>query len=450
MAAVQLFAGLVAFAIMVRIDAIISFAVILPLVAVVGVSQIVRHRLQKYHRASRAATGDVTGFLGELFGAVQAVKVAGAEQRVLRRFDTLNEARLENTVRDQVFQASLGAMYWNTAQLGTGVILLLAAGAMRSGSFTVGDFALFVSYLQSLSSIPFSIGYWIARYRTYAVNFERMSELLNGAPLQALVEASPTHMRGPYPTVPIPLKGPGDRLDRLEARGLGYLFPGSDRGIKDVSFVVERGELVIVTGRIGSGKSTLLRLTLGLLPRDRGEIRWNGLVLDDPGTIPVPPRAAYTPQVPRLFSESLRDNILLGLPSDRFNLDEAVELAVLDQDVAVMQNGLNTLVGPRGVRLSGGQIQRAAAARMFVCEPELLVMDDLSSALDVETEALLWDRIFERRESTVIAVSHRRAALRRADRIVILEDGRVAADGPLEELLRDSSAMRDLWESARA
>jgi ATP-binding cassette, subfamily B, bacterial len=250
--------------------------------------------------------------------------------------------------------------------------------------------------------------------------------------------------------VPIPLKGPGDRLDRLEVRGLSYLFPGSDRGIKDVSFVVERGELVIVTGRIGSGKSTLLRLTLGLLPRDRGEIRWNGLVLDDPGTILVPPRAAYTPQVPRLFSESLRDNILLGLPSDQFNLDAAVELAVLDQDIAVMQNGLNTLVGPRGVRLSGGQIQRAAAARMFVCEPELLVMDDLSSALDVETEALLWDRIFARRESTVIAVSHRRAALRRADRIVILADGRVAAEGPLEELLRDSSAMRDLWDSARA
>src|SRR5439155_5522247 len=138
---------------------------------------------------------------------------------------------------------------------------------------------------------------------------------------------------------------------------------------------------------------------------------------------------AYTPQVPRLFSETLRDNILLGQPAGDHALKEAVHTAALDRDLGGFPRGLETLIGPRGVRLSGGQIQRAAAARMFVREPALLVFDDLSSALDVETERALWERLFQRPHTTCLVVSHRRAALRRADRIVVLKDGRVEDTG---------------------
>jgi ATP-binding cassette subfamily B protein len=117
---------------------------------------------------------------------------------------------------------------------------------------------------------------------------------------------------------------------------------------------------------------------------------------------------------------------------------------VLGPDLEVMEAGLDTIVGPRGVRLSGGQVQRAAAARMFVREPELLVVDDLSSALDVETERTLWERIFER-DTTVLAVSHRRATLRRADRIIVLREGRVEDIGALDDLLQRSAEMQALW-----
>src|SRR5205823_4034278 len=171
-----------------------------------------------------------------------------------------------------------------------------------------------------------------------------------------------------------------DRLETLEVRGLGYRYPGTQRGIDGISLRVRRGSFIVVTGRVGAGKTTLLRTLLGLLPRDTGCILWNDQLVEDPASFFTPPRCAYTPQVPRLFSATVRDNILLGLPERSVDLPAAVRAAVLERDSDGLERGLDTIVGPRGVRLSGGQIQRTAAARMFVTDPELMVVDDLSSA----------------------------------------------------------------------
>ncbi|MDE2822606.1 MAG: ABC transporter ATP-binding protein, partial [Chloroflexota bacterium] len=215
--------------------------------------------------------------------------------------------------------------------------------------------------------------------------------------------------------------------------------------IKAVDLDLPRGTFTVVTGRIGSGKTTLLQALLGLVPIDRGEILWNGRVVEAPWEFLVPPRCAYTPQVPRLFSDTLRNNILLGLHQAETDVDRAIRLAVLETDVATLENGLDTVVGPRGVKLSGGQAQRTAASRMFVREPDLLLFDDLSSALDVETEHLLWQRVFEMQDVTSLVVSHRRSALRRADNIIVLKEGEVDAEGKLDDLLRSSAEMQRIW-----
>jgi len=443
------FFAIVAAVVMWRIAPLITAALFVPLLLVSFVTEALGRRIMAYRAAAREATSRVTGFLGELLGAQLAIRVAGAASHAVARLDELGDARRRQAVRDTVFAELLDSFNLNLVHIGTGIVLLLGAQAIRDGRFTVGEFALFVVYLDQLGWYPAEIGRLISDLKRIDVSFGRMRAIVPGEAARELVAPAPVYLGRALPDVPP--APPRERLEQVDARGLTYLRSDGTGRVTDVSFTLARGSFTAITGRIGSGKTTLLQLLLGLLPLDGGEIRWNGRLIDDPATFFVPPRSGYAPQVPRLFSESVRENVLLGRSDDSVALRIAIEAAVLEPDIAALERGLDTLVGPRGVKLSGGQVQRTAAARMFVRDPELLVLDDLSSALDAETEAELWRRLFARgRAVTCLVVSHRPTVLRRADQILVMDEGRLGARGTLEELLTSSDAMRMLWREAQS
>lgn len=443
-----LITALVGTAIMFAINPWVTLGTFLPLAGVVWLVSTLSERIERYRRANREATEKVSGAIGEMFNAVQAIQIANAESQVIAHLRHLNQQRQEAAIRDAVLLRLIWSLSGNMVTIGTGIILLLAAASFRQGAFTVGDLALFVNFIWPITQLMTVTGELWAGYKKAGISFARLRALMPTAPDEDLVAAANMHESGSYPAITVPILEPQNRLHGLSVRGLTYHYPGSDKGIQQINLTVRPGTITVITGRIGAGKTTLLRVLLGVLPPQSGEILWNGQPITHLTRFFGPPHFAYTSQVPRLFSEPLRDNLLAGLPEAGVDLSVAIYQAVLEQDVNGMPDGLGTLVGPRGMRLSGGQVQRSAAARMFVRQPQILVFDDLSSALDVTTEQQLWERLFAQNQTpTCLVVSHRPAVLRRADHIVVLRDGVIIDEGRLSELLDRCLDMQALWQA---
>ncbi|HEY3110433.1 MAG TPA: ABC transporter ATP-binding protein, partial [Chloroflexota bacterium] len=234
--------GASALAVMVSISPTITLVGLAPLLLVAAAIQTQQWRIKAYRAASRAAVGRLTGFLGEMLGAVQAVKVAGASGQVLAELDRLNDARRRTALRDGVFGELLESFNVGVIGLGTGLVLLLGAGAIRAGAFTVGDFALFVTYLGALVWLPDEIGRLLRYLRQIDVSHERMAAL---APGTRLVAGAPLDLRGAPPEPAAPVRAGDDRLELLEARGLTYRHSGSGRGIEGVDLRLPRGSLTV-------------------------------------------------------------------------------------------------------------------------------------------------------------------------------------------------------------
>ena len=443
--------GLGAIAIMARIDWLATLLVVMPIALSTLTIELVDKRVIALRAESRRWGARVAEFIGETFNSLLAFKLAPSHRGLSRTLDDLNAQRRRAALRERGLSVMLDSVSGGTTVLCIALLLLYISLSNNGRGISVGDFVLFVTYVDRIADYAGWLVYMIGSFKRARVSIRRLQAALPQDEPNPLVLAAP----GPIAAARAAARGTETNvapLARLTLQGLTYVYPHSRNGIRDVHLTLDAGSFTVIAGRIGAGKSTLLKATLGLLPLQEGALAWNGQRVAQPDVFMTPPRVSYTPQVPKLFSDTLANNIALGKDIPATDISEALATAVFGPDLATMPDGLATRIGPRGLRLSGGQIQRVAAARMLANGNHLLVIDDVSSALDLDTERLLWDRILNRVRPgglptpTCLVVSHRRRVLRHADQIAVLRNGRVEAVGPLDELLETSAEMRSIWE----
>lgn len=355
--------------------------------------------------------------------AARTVKLAAATPAVRRHLREVDAGRVNAAVREHRVQALLDGVPIVMVQAGVvaGWLIYLAGGWNLATALlvttAVNGFDWFGRVAGSVITEAPGVRAWK----------DATARLAGGTDLMAL-PAGVDLVRGVAPAPPIP---PRTALRELSVRDLTAVHADGTIGVDRATFSVGAGQLVLLLGPVGSGKSSLLAALAGLV-HHTGHVQWNGVDVQDPQVFLRPGQVAYVAQVPRVLSGTFADN--MRLDHDR-PLERAVADARLDSDITDA-GGLDALVGHRGVRLSGGQVQRLAFARALATDAELALADDVSSALDARTEIELWDAL-RARGTTVIASTSKRAALQQADRVLVLLDGRITAHGSWTELAPD-------------
>jgi ABC-type multidrug transport system fused ATPase/permease subunit len=348
------------------------------------------------------------------------VKLAAATPAVHRHLREVDHGRVEAAVLEHRVQAVLDGVPMVLVQCGVvaGWFVLLQGGwDLATALLVTSAVSVYVWYGRVAGAVV-TVAPGVAAWARATSRFAGGVDLMH-------VPQGVDLVRGTAPTPVVPRREP---LAALEIEAFDAVHDDGTVGVSDVDLTVRAGELVLLLGPVGSGKSSLLASLAGLVDHT-GSLRWNGAEIGDPQVFLRPSQVAYVAQVPRVLSGTFADNVRLD---HERGLDAPVDDARLSAAVADA-GGVEARVGPRGVRLSGGQVQRLALARALAAEPELLLADDVSSALDARTEVELWEAL-RRRGTTVIGSTSKRAALRRADRVVVLEDGAVAAVGPWSKL----------------
>jgi len=413
----------VSFILMARMDLPLALAAASPLLLGVPLSAVIMRRLHARYGASQDSLGELTARVQEDITGVRALKTYAREAVGLANFDRTNADYTGKAVRVSLYDALFEPYFRFVPQIGFIAVIAWGGCKLALGQMKAGDLVMFLAYVELMIWPIFAAGMGLNMLQRARASAKRLEELFTAPP-----DERPSEHSGP------------DRLDgNLAFRRLSFTHRNKEApAIVDFSLEVPAGAVLGITGPTGSGKSTLLALAAGLLTPPRGTVYLDGADLCDVGRGKLRRAVTLVEQTPFLFSRSLEENLAYGREEPcPERVQEAVRLAALESEVARFEQGLATMVGERGVTLSGGQRLRAALARALVVEPRILLLDDVFSAVDVETERTIWDRIRPRlKGTTILVVSHRISVLRQCDRIAVIQEGRLAEHGTHQELLR--------------
>ncbi len=382
-------------------------------------------------RAAARTVAARAAFATSLVSALSAsrtVKLASATDQVLTHLARLDAVRTQRQHREVATQVWARAV----PGLAGGLLPIAVWGLYLSGALSAATTLVAVSALGAAGWFGWTAASLVSQLPSARVWTQRTVAMTGTPHFSAALEGVDL-VAGTAPAPPAAVREP---LRELSLRGFGAVHEDGTVGIDGVDLEVTSGQLVLVVGPVGSGKSSFLRALAGIVPHT-GTLAWNGRPVTEPDVFLRPGQVGYVGQLPRVLSGTVAENVALG---QDLEVAAAVRMAQLERDLAGPGGGLGLLIGHKGTRLSGGQLQRLALARALAARPELLVADDVSSALDVATELDLW-RVLREAGTTVIGSTSKRAALTRADQVLVLDGGRVVAHGPWAVLEREHAPL---------
>lgn len=427
--------SLIAIASLLIVNWRVTIYIFIPITIAIMIIKNASNKIKKNRKVNREIHDNVSQSISDIANLVQTIKLSHAHEGILKHYEKLNVKRLGIMLKETLFESSIQTIIGGTVHIGTAIMMFIVAKSMINGNFLIGDFSMFVWYLGTFASCVDRIMELVSETKQAEVSYDRITELVGeenkdmltkDCNLKVFKESEKFEYECMERT---PLK-------ELNIKNLSYCH--DDRsGIYDINLTLKPGEIIVIAGGVGSGKSTLINVLMGVVPKDLGEFFWNGIEIKDNKEFFIPPNVAYTSQIPRLFSDTIGENILLGKDVCNEEIKEALSCAVFDLDVTQMENGIDTQIGSGGSKLSGGQKQRLALARMFIHDAELYLMDDSSSAIDGETEAKFWKGLEEKirvKKFGCIIASNKKQVLQRADKIIFLKNGHILDCGKVNEL----------------
>jgi ATP-binding cassette subfamily B protein len=376
---------------------------------------------------------DISSRVQENLSGVRVIRAYVQEEPELRHFERLNEAYIEQNIR----LARLSGLFMPLLQalIGLTFLIVLWFGSYRllSGDLSLGSFVMFNTYMGMLVWPMIAMGWVVNLMQRGTASLARVKELLDAQPSIAA------------PADPAPLESVAGEI---EFRGVGLQYATGTRALEQVDVQIPAGSTIAIVGHTGSGKSTLVSLIPRILDPTAGSVLIDGIDVRALSPEQLRRYIGFVPQETFLFSATIAENIAFGVENATpEEIRRAAEIAGLGPDVASFPNGLETMVGERGLTLSGGQKQRTAIARAVLRNPRILILDDALASVDTVTEErILTSLSGVMQNRTTILISHRVSTVRNADRILVLEHGTIVEEGSHEELLSNGGYYADLYE----
>jgi ATP-binding cassette subfamily B multidrug efflux pump len=398
--------------------------------------QVFSHRLRNQQLRVQQATSRLSDLIQEDMSGIALIKIYAQEANERKAFAALNDDLLDANLTLARTRNTLFPLLGGLASISLLVILASGAGEIANGALTVGDFIAMILYVERLVFPTALLGFTITAYQRGEVSIDRVEAILTSQPKIA--------------NVPRPLTLEPSRIHgRLEARDLVYTYPDAPRPALDgVNFTLKPGETVAIVGPIGSGKSTLANALPRLLDIGPGQIFLDGQDITRIALGDLRRAIAYVPQESFLFSNTIQDNIRYGDPlAALMEVKHAAKLAQIDPEIQNFPKQYDTLVGERGITLSGGQRQRTALSRALMIDAPVLVLDDALSSVDNQTAThILQNLRTGTQQQTVIFISHQMGAAAMADRILVMDQGRIVQIGRHDQLVSRPGLYQSLWE----